>query len=306
MLVGQVAFCFSGQGAQYPGMGKELYEKSPAAKTVFDVIDKSRPGTLELCFSGTTEELAQTINTQPCLYACQMATLAAVKDLGIMPSMLAGFSLGEISALAASGSVSLEDGLQIVSARAALMQEDAELEETCMLAVLKLSAAEVEKLCRKAVDVYPVNYNCPGQTVVACKKSTLTAFRKLVSEHGGRAIPLRVNAGFHSPFMERAATRFKKVLEGFDMAPSELPLYSNFTADVYEGEYAELCSAQINHPVRWEELVLNMKRAGATRFVEIGPGKVLSGLISKIDPSLVTYTTDTADDLETLLEVKNA
>lgn len=306
MFVAKIAFCFPGQGSQYPGMGKELYESNSAAQAVFDRIEKLRPGILELCFSGTPEELSQTKNTQPALYACQMATYAAVRDLGIEPDMFAGFSLGEISALAASGSVSLEDGLKIVSARAALMQEEAELQDTSMAAVLRLDAAQVEELCAQIPETYPVNYNCPGQTVVACKTASLPALRELVSAAGGKALPLKVNAGFHSPFMGRAAARFREVLDGFELKEACAPLYSNLSAYEYEGDYADLCAAQINHPVRWEELVRNMHEAGATHFIEIGPGKVLSGLISKIDPNLTTYITDTVSDLETLLEVKDA
>ena len=199
--MGKIAFVFAGQGAQYPGMGQELAQCSPAAAEIFAKLDALRPGTSAQCFGGTDEELKETKNTQPCMFAVELAAAAALEEGGLRADMAAGFSLGEIGALTYTRAVDLETGFHLVCRRGELMQAAAEEQPTAMAAVLKLSNEEVEQICAQFAQVYPVNYNCPGQVSVACAKEQLAPFSAAVKAAGGRALPLKVRGGFHSPFM---------------------------------------------------------------------------------------------------------
>ena len=303
--MGKIAFVFAGQGAQYPGMGQELAQCSPAAAEIFAKLDALRPGTSAQCFGGTDEELKETKNTQPCMFAVELAAAAALEEGGLRADMAAGLSLGEIGALTYPRAVDLETGFHLVCPRGELMQAAAEEQPTAMAAVLKLSNEEVEQVCAQFAQVYPVNYNCPGQVSVACAKEQLAPFSAAVKAAGGRALPLKVRGGFHSPFMATAAQGFAQVLEECQVGQPEMPLYSNRTGAVYEGDPKPLLSQQIASPVRWETIVRNMIAAGADTFVELGPGKTLCGLIEKIDKTVKTYALSTQADLETILkEVK--
>lgn len=305
--VNNLAFVFAGQGAQYSGMGKTLYETSPAAKRVFDVCDSIRPGTSAQCFEGTEEELKETKNTQPCMFAVEMAAAEALREAGIEASAAAGFSLGEIGALTYSGAVSLEDGFRIVCERAKLMQDAAEEADTAMAAVVKLPAEKVEELCAAHDQVYPVNYNCPGQIACAGLASSMPAFSNDVKAAGGRALPLKVKGGFHSPFMAKAAEGFASVLAETEISAPLIPLYSNKTGLPYaENEIRANLAAQIASPVRWEAIVRHMIGEGVTTFVEIGPGSTLSGLIAKTDGNVKTYQAGDADSLAKVLAEVNA
>lgn len=302
--MGKIAFVFSGQGAQNTGMGRGLYEKSPAAREVFDLADSLRPGTSRQCFEGSAEELKQTINTQPCVYCVDLAAAEALREAGINASMLAGFSLGEVAALTFSGAVSRADGFKLVCRRAELMQAEAERWDSMMVAVLKLDNAAAESLCERYERVYPVNYNCPGQLVVAGLSSEMESFKADVKAAGGRAMLLAVSAGFHSPFMSFAARAMESELECIQMAAPGLPLYSNYTAAPYGGADMEALPArQIESPVRWQETIQNMIRAGADTFIEVGPGKTLSGLIAKISGEVSVYN---VEDEESLLRTVEA
>lgn len=288
--MGKVAFVYSGQGDQYPGMGKELAEQYPVAAQVFDQCDALRSGTSGQCFSGTAEELQETKTTQPCLYAMEMAATAALLDCGIHPDAVAGFSLGELSAATASGIFGLETGFQLVCRRGELMQTASEQTDTSMVAVLRLTAEQVQTLCSQYPDIYPVNYNCPGQITVSGLSVQMPAFSKAVREAGGRTIPLKVKGAFHSPFMRKAADAFAEELSKVELQEQNIPLYSDMTAQVYTENAAELLSKQICNPVQWELLVRNMIADGVDTFIEVGPGETLTNMIRKIDPSVSAQT----------------
>lgn len=289
----RIAFVFSGQGAQYPGMGQELAQCSGAAKAVFDLADSIRPGTSRQCFSGTKEELTVTSNTQPDMFAVEVAAAAALLENGVEPEVLAGFSVGEISALGFSGAVGMEDAFRLVCARGKLMQAASDEVETGMAAVVKLTPPQVEALAAACDQVYPVNYNSQGQTVCAGLSASMPAFRAAVKEAGGRAIPLKVAGAFHSPFMHSAAVGLADVLEPLDVGTPRYTLYSNVTALPYEaGRYKELLTRQVENPVRWQQLVENMIAAGIDTFIEVGPGNTLTGLIKRIDPGVTALNVE--------------
>ena len=201
-----VVFMFAGQGAQYPGMGKELYEASPAARAIFDRAEAIRPGTLEMCFAGPAEALNQTINTQPCLFAMDYACAAAAVEAGVRPDYCAGFSLGEVAAAGFAGVMDFDDAFRFVIRRAEAMQACSRQVEGAMGAVLRLSAQQVEDVCREFPDsAYPVNYNCPCQTVVACRADYFDALSARIAEEKGRMMRLKVSGAFHTPWMAPAS-----------------------------------------------------------------------------------------------------
>lgn len=304
--MGKIAFVFSGQGAQAPGMGKELYECSAAARAVFELCDSIRPGTSEQCFNGTKAELTVTANTQPDMFAVEVAAARALVEAGIHPDALAGFSLGEISALAFSGAVSLEDGFKLVCRRGELMQEASNAADSAMVAVVKLPPEKVEELADQFDQVYPVNYNSPAQTVCAGLSASMDGFKAAVKAAGGRALPLKVSGAFHSPFMSSAARGLAEVLAPMEFGTPSCPLYSNVTARPYEdGQFKDLLSRQVENPVRWQTIVENMIAAGVDTFIEVGPGKTLSGLIGKINSDVRALNVEDAESLKrTIEEVK--
>lgn len=284
--MGQIAFVFSGQGDQYPGMGRDLYENYAAARKIYDLCDAIRPGTSFQCFHGTEDELKETANTQPCLFAMELSAAGILLEKGIVPGAVAGFSLGEVVAAAVSGVFDYETGFRLVCKRGELMQREAEKYKTSMAAVVKLTSGQVQELCGKYSDVYPVNFNCPGQITVSGLSSQMADFFAGVKAAGGRAIPLKVTGAFHSPFMKDAAKAFQEELEAADMREGMIPLYSDMTARPYGNDAVSLLSAQISSPVQWEKLVGNMIGDGADTFIEIGPGRTLTNMIKKISPGI--------------------
>lgn len=284
--MGKIAFVFSGQGDQHPGMGKELAEKYSSAKAVFDMCDGIRSGTSVQCFEGTDEELKETKNTQPCLFAAELAAASVLKGKGIIPDALAGFSLGEVVAATVAGIFDEKTGFRLVCKRGELMQNEAEKFDTSMAAVVKLTPEQVRELCGKYSDVYPVNFNCPGQVTVSGLASQMPDFFAEVKAAGGRAIPLKVKGAFHSPFMNKAAEAFAKEIEKAEIKEIKITLYSNKTALPYTDDITELLSKQICSPVLWEKIIRNMIEDGIDTFIEIGPGKTLTNMIKKINPEV--------------------
>lgn len=303
--MGKIAFVFAGQGAQHTGMGLELSQTSNAASDVFMSLDALRPGTSQQCFNGDEQALSQTNNTQPCMFAVEMAGAAALNENGIKADMVAGFSLGEIAALTYAGVVDMKTGFELVCKRGQVMQNASEQQETAMAAVLRLSNDEVERICAQFNGVYPVNYNCPGQVSVAGLKSEMPEFINAVKAVKGRAVPLKVNAGFHSPFMAEATDKFAEYLQDISFVSPTVALYSNLTGEVYSDNMKELLAKQISSPVRWEQIVRNMIANGADTFIELGPGQTLCGLIKKIDSSVKTYSAANTEGLNQIIaEVK--
>ncbi len=280
----KLAFVFSGQGDQYPGMGKALALQYPSAADIYTMCDTIRPGTTSQCWEGNEEELKETKNTQPCLFAMELAAASVLRNKGLTPAAVAGFSLGELVAATVAGVFDPQTGFRLVCKRGELMQRAAEKYDTAMAAVVKLTAQQVQTLCDNYPQIYPVNFNCPGQITVSGLASQMPAFSAAVRAAGGRAIPLKVKGAFHSPFMRDAAEAFAQELKKTDLKRPGIPLYSNITARPYTDDIAGLLSKQICSPVQWEETIRNMLAEGISTFVEIGPGKTLTNIIQKINP----------------------
>ncbi len=303
--MGKIAFVFAGQGAQHTGMGLELAQVSEAADRVFKAADAIRPDTAKQCFYGSDEALCETKNTQPCMFAVEMAAAAVLNENGIYAEMVAGFSLGELAALTYAQVMDFQTGFRLVCRRGALMQRAAEQYPAVMAAVLRLSTDEVERICSEFQDVYPVNYNSPGQISVSCAEEAAVDFFQAVKAAGGRVIPLKVRGGFHSPFMKPAAAAFAAELEACALALPVIPVFANCTGECYPADIKGLMAKQIASPVRWEQLVRNMIAAGADTFLELGPGNTLCGLIGKIDKGVRTFSVSDQNSLKTALaEVK--
>lgn len=299
--MGKIAFLFAGQGAQYSGMGKSLTEISSKAKALFELADSIRPETSRQCFEGGAAELTQTKNTQPCVFTVDLASAYALEEAGVHADAAAGFSLGEMAALTFAGSFSENEGFSLVCRRGELMQEAAEKYPSAMAAVLKLSDKAVEELCANFPDVYPVNYNCPGQLVVAGGREHLDRFCELAAQAGGRAKKLAVGGGFHSPFMEEASAAFRKDLDHAGVGMPRIPVYGNRTAAPYSEEREAVLAEQMKNPVLWTKTIERMAADGIDTFIEVGPGKTLSELVKRILPQAVVCRVEDAATLEETL-----
>ncbi len=303
--MGKIAFVFSGQGSQYTGMGKELCETSKAAKAVFDLADSIRPNTSNQCFTARKDELSQTSNTQPCLYCVDLAAAEALKENNILPDAVAGFSLGEIAALTFTNVLSPKQGFLLVCKRAAFMSEATAKTGGSMAAILKLSNEKVDELSKKYEQVFPVNYNCPGQIAVAGEKNELAEFCKDVQEAGGKAVPLAVSGAFHSPFMDKASEKMAALLDNMVLNAPTMTLYSNYTSLPYDGNQQNIkenIAKQVNHPVLWQTIIEKMAADGVDTFIEVGAGKTLCGLIKKTLPEAKIHHVEDADSLNSAVQ----
>lgn len=280
------AFVFPGQGAQFVGMGKDLYDNVPMAKKMFDEADEILGFKItDIMFAGTDEELKQTRVTQPAIFLHSVIMSKAI-DAEFAPRMVAGHSLGEFSALVAAGALNFEEGLKLVSARAQAMQRACEINPSTMAAVIGLADDEVEKICASIGGVVvPANYNCPGQLVISGSNEAVDAACEALKAAGAkRALKLNVGGAFHSPLMEPAREELKAAIERAVINVPVCPVYQNVDAKPHTlpEEIKTNLIAQLTAPVRWTQIVQNMVADGATSFVELGPGSVLQGLIKKI------------------------
>lgn len=281
------AYVFPGQGAQFVGMGKELYETSPLAKELFEKANQILGFRItDLMFEGTDEDLRQTKVTQPAIF---LHSVILAKTLGddFKPDMTAGHSLGEFSALVAAGALSFEDGLKLVYQRALAMQKACEMNPSTMAAVLGLPDEKVEEVCAGIDDVVvAANFNCPGQVVISGSMSGIEkACEQMKAAGAKRALPLKVGGAFHSPLMEPAREELAKAIEATEISKPVCPVYQNVTTvgETNPATIKKNLIAQLTSPVKWTQSVQNMIADGATEFVELGPGSVLQGLVSKIN-----------------------
>lgn len=299
---GKIAFVFSGQGAQKAGMGQSFYEANESVKMLFEEAETCRSGTLRQCFNGTAEALKETQNTQPCLYLTDLAAAICLQEAGVNPDGVAGFSLGEVPALAFAGAYSYQDGFRLACIRGEEMAKAAAEHPASMLAVMKLQKERIEEICKEFKQVYPVNDNAPGQLVVAGAKEEMADFQRAVREAGGRGMPVAVGGGFHSPFMEQAAERFVKRAEGISVQKPSLAVYSNLTTEPYTEAVLELMQKQIKSPLRWQESIRRMAEDGFDIFIEVGVGDTLKKLIKRILPDASVYSVSDMEELEQVKE----
>ncbi len=285
------AFVFPGQGAQFVGMGKDLYDNVPMAKELFEKANEILGFRItDIMFSGTDEQLKQTNVTQPAIF---LHSVILAKALGeqFKPEMVAGHSLGEFSALVAAGALSFEDGLTLVAKRAAAMQKACEMNPSTMAAVLALPDEKVEEICASIEGVVvPANYNCPGQLVISGSNEAIdAACEKMLAAGAKRALKLKVGGAFHSPLMEPARIELEAAIQAAPFTKPICPVYQNVDAKPHTcpDEIRTNLIAQLTAPVRWTQIVQNMIADGATEFVELGPGNVLQGLIKKVNKEAV-------------------
>lgn len=286
------AIVFPGQGAQFPGMGKDLYEQNPKAKELFEKANEVLGFRItDIMFDGTAEELKETKVTQPAIFL--HSVILALTSENFKPDMVAGHSLGEFSALVANGVLTFEDGLRLVSQRALAMQEACEINPSTMAAILGLADEKVEEICASITDevVVPANYNCPGQLVISGSNVGIEIACEKMKEAGAkRALPLPVGGAFHSPLMEPARQKLQDAILATQFSQPSCPVYQNVstTAVTDVEDIKNNLIAQLTAPVKWTQSVQNMVTDGATEFVECGPGKVLQGLVKKISPEAAT------------------
>ena len=306
-MMRMVAFLFPGQGSQSVGMGRELFENFSLARRVFEEADDALHFSIsKLCFQGPEETLKLTENTQPAILTTSIACLRVLQnEKGFTPRLTAGHSLGEYSALVASGGLAFSDAVRIVRLRGRFMQEAVPVGEGAMAAVLGMEREELERLCEEAAGeevLAPANFNSPGQIVISGHTRAVERAIERVKQKGKKAMLLAVSAPFHSPLMKGAGERLAKEIEPISVGELKIPVVTNVEAEINEdrNRVKPLLVAQVSSPVRWEESMKRMVQEGIERVLEIGPGKVLSGLMKRIDSKVETAT---IEDLQTLKKI---
>jgi [acyl-carrier-protein] S-malonyltransferase len=299
----KIAYIFPGQGSQYVGMGKDLFEKNESAKAIFKTADQILGiGLSDICFEGPEDILRQTMNTQPAIFLHSMVLFQLISAQNI--SMVAGHSLGEYSALVAAGSLSFEDGLKLVRLRGELMQSAGIKNKGTMAAIVGLVPDMVADICTQASAtgiVQCANFNSPGQIVISGSVDGVRKAMELSKEHGAKmAKELVVSGAFHSPLMHSAREGLMTALQQTNIENAKIPVYTNVTARPVQSsvEIRNVLSEQLTNAVRWEESISNMVKDGAEKFIEVGPGKVLQGLVKRIAANIEVKGIDKFDDIE--------
>ncbi|PIV21339.1 MAG: [acyl-carrier-protein] S-malonyltransferase [Deltaproteobacteria bacterium CG_4_8_14_3_um_filter_45_9] len=305
-----IAFVFPGQGSQYVGMGRELFENFGVAKQIFEEADDALHFSISaLCFKGPEEALKLTENTQPAVLTTSIATLKVLQaEKGIAPQLTAGHSLGEYSALVASGALTFSEAVKMVRLRGKFMQEAVPVGEGAMAAVLGMEREQVERLCEEISSgevLTPANFNCPGQIVIAGHSKAVERAIERIKQEGKKAVLLPVSAPFHSPLMKPAGERLKKALEEISVGDLKVPVVTNVEAEIntLKDRVKGLLVAQVSSPVRWEESMRKIIEKRIEQVLEIGPGKVLSGLMKRIDSRVETKN---LEDLQTLKSIEHS
>jgi [acyl-carrier-protein] S-malonyltransferase len=302
---GGIAFCFPGQGSLEAGMGRQIAEAVPEAMDVFKRGSEAAGlDLIHLCFEAPEAELVQTEVQQPALVATSLAVLEAIKARGIKPDFVVGHSVGEFAALASAGALKVEEAIALVRERGLAMADAAKMNPGSMAAILGLDDEVVERICRRILNVWPANYNCPGQIVVSGENPAVDEACQAAEEEGARrAVKLRVSGAFHSPLVARAADRLRPALERVKFSEPTAPFMSTVTARIEDAKrMGPLLVDQLTAPVRFTQAAQELVREGVHTFVEVGPGNVLSGLVKRIDRNAKTISVSTPESLAKLEE----